>query len=164
VSRPPYTLEFYADDEGREPVAVFIDNLEPQKRAALLAALQEILARHGKDVCNTEYGKNLGKSLYEFRLRHTYDEIVAQHPEATWIPPPSRDRDAGVLLRVFFYPHGDKLILLLSGYDKGRQVSRKRQDKEIKQARRFLADYRGIRSPRRIRLRLGLSRWTRKRD
>src|SRR5665811_793840 len=48
--KPPYTLEFYADDEGREPVAVSIDNLEPHKRAALLAALQEILARHGKDV------------------------------------------------------------------------------------------------------------------
>lgn len=161
--RPAYTLEFYADDDGREPVAVFIDKLELQKRAALLAALQEILARQGKDVCDTEYGKNLGKSLYEFRLRHTYDEILARHPDAAWIEPPSRNRDAEVLLRVFFYPHGDKLILLLSAYDKGRQASRKRQDKEIKRARRFLADYKRGGSPRRIRLRLGLSRWTKRR-
>jgi hypothetical protein len=162
--KTPYTLEFYADDNGREPVAVFIDKLEPHKRAALLAALQEILAHQGKDVCNTEYGKNLGKSLYEFRLRHTYDEIAAQHPDAVGVPPPSRDRDADVLLRVFFYPHGDKLVLLLSGYDKGRQASRKRQDREIKRARRFLADYRRSSSPGRIQLRLGLSRWTRKRS
>ena len=161
--KPPYTLEFYADDNGREPVAVFIDKLEPHKRAALLAALQEILARQGKDVCNTEYGKNLGKGLYEFRLRHTYDEIVAQHPDAVGVPPPSRDRYADVLLRVFFHPHGDKLVLLLSGYNKGRQPSRKRQDKEIKRARRFLADYRRSRTPRRIQFRLGLSRWTGKR-
>lgn len=68
------------DDGGREPVAVFIDNLESHKRAALLAALQEVLARLGKDVCNTEYGKNLGRSLFEFRLRHTYDEIVSPVP------------------------------------------------------------------------------------
>ena len=159
----PYTLEFYADDDGREPAAVFIDKLEPHKRAALLAALQEILAQHGKDVCNTEYGKNLGKSLFEFRLRHTYDEIAAQHPDAASIAPPSRDRNAEVLLRVFFHPHGDKLILLLSAYDKGRHASRKRQDNEIKRARKFLADFKRGRSPRRIRPRLGLSRWIKRR-
>jgi len=36
--------------------------------------------------CIPEYGKNLGKSLYEFRLRHTYDEIVAQHPDSRATP------------------------------------------------------------------------------
>ncbi|GBE23378.1 MAG TPA: hypothetical protein ENH00_15000 [Actinobacteria bacterium] len=146
-------------------MAVFVDNLEPYKRGALPAALQEILARHGKDVCNTEYGKNLGKGLYEFRLRHTYDEIVAQHSDAGSIAPPSRDRDACVPLRVFFYPHGDKLILLLSAYDKGRQASSRRQDKEIKRARRFLADYkRRSGSSWRIHLGLGLGRWMGRRD
>ena len=156
-----YTLEFYAADSGREPALVFIDKLEPHKRAALLAALQEILASQGKDVCDTEYGKNLGKGLCEFRLRHTYDEIVAQHPGATSIGPPSRDRQADVLLRVFFYPHGEKLILLLSGYDKGRHSSGKRQDKEIKRARQFLADYKRTHKRRKLTFRLGLSRWIR---
>jgi len=160
--RPPYTLEFYADDNGREPVAVFIDRLAPHKRAALLAALQEILAHQGKDVCNTEYGKNLGKSLYEFRLRHTYDEVVGRSLEAVGIAPPSRDRRAKVLLRVFFYPHGNKLVLLLSGYDKGRQTSRKRQDREIKRARRYLAKYNGSQSSDHLPFRRGLGRWIRK--
>lgn len=159
---PLYTLEFYVDEGGREPVAVFIDGLEPHKRAALPAALQEILGRLGKDVCNTEYGKNLGGSLFEFRLRHTYDEINARYPDAAWIEPPTRDRDADVLLRVFFYPHGDKLVLLLSAYDKGRQASRKRQDREVKRARKLLGDYKRNRKIRRIQFRLGLSRWTRR--
>lgn len=43
--------------------------LSAQKRLALEAAIELVLARRGLDVVETEYGKPLGKGLYEFRLR-----------------------------------------------------------------------------------------------
>ncbi len=46
------------------------------------------------------------------------------------------------MLRVFFHPHGDKLILLLGGYDKGARPSAKRQQAEIEIARKRLAHWR----------------------
>jgi hypothetical protein len=45
------------------------------------------------------------------------------------------DKDANVLLRVFFTTYGAGVILLLSGYDKGRDPGRARQRVEIKNAR-----------------------------
>jgi hypothetical protein len=46
-----------------------------------------------------------------------------------------------VLLRVFCHAHGHRVILLLAGYDKGADPSRKRQQREIDVARRRLADF-----------------------
>ena len=50
--------------------------------------------------------------------------------------------DDAVLLRVFFHPHGDRLILLLAAYDKGADPSENRQQREIKIARKRLQAWR----------------------
>jgi hypothetical protein len=126
--RPVFEIEFYATPAGDEPVRRWIkDELTPTKRRAIGAAMNRILAQEGVNVCRTDWGKSLGRGLYEFRLR---DEI----------------RDQGVtesiLLRVFFHPYGNKIILLLGGYDKGRHSSAKRQEKEINEARKRLAEFR----------------------
>ena len=47
-----------------------------------------------------------------------------------------------VLLRVFVHFYGDKIVLLLGGYDKGRDPKEKRQQREIAQARKPLAQFR----------------------
>ena len=44
-------------------------------------------------------------------------------------------------LRVFCHATGDRLILLLGGYDKGENPARRRQDREIKVARSRLTEY-----------------------
>lgn len=44
-----------------------------------------------------------------------------------------------VLLRVFVHFYGEKVVLLLGGYDKGRHPKARRQQREIAQARRLLA-------------------------
>ena len=49
--------------------------------------------------------------------------------------------EAKMLLRVFCHAHGDKLILLLAGYDKGEDTSAKRQIEEIAVARSRLKDW-----------------------
>ena len=47
-----------------------------------------------------------------------------------------------VLLRVFVHFYGDKIVLLLGGYDKGRDPKEKRQQREIAQARKPLTQFR----------------------
>ena len=136
-----YTLVLYAEASGKEPLADFLEGLEPHRRAALIAALSEILAHQGLEVCATEYGKHLGKGLAEFRLRHSYDEIVRRFAGAGALSPPARDRRGSVLLRVFFHAYGDKHVLLLGAYDKGRRPSKKKQEAETVRARKRLRDF-----------------------
>lgn len=92
----------------------------------------------GADVAGTEYGKALGEGLFEFRLRHTSAELVASLTAQTPNPESSKPK---IALRVFFHPHGARLILLLAAYDKAREPSDKREDDEIKLARKRLTDY-----------------------
>jgi putative component of toxin-antitoxin plasmid stabilization module len=121
MSSPPvrYEIEFYATDSGRQPAAVFLDGLEQNKKIPLLAAIDAILRQQGKDVCQSEHGKNLGDGLFEFRIRG----------------------ERRMALRVYFHPHGNKIILLLGGFDKGRFGEGRREQRAIKAARRNLADW-----------------------
>jgi len=141
---PAYTIEFFRSTDGSEPVRRFIDSLSNDKRDALIAALSQILARQGLDVCRSEWGKQLGSGLAEFRLRHDEREVLARRgiiePD---LPEPSSEK---ILLRVFFHAHGKRLILLLSGYDKGGRPSARNQQREIERARSYLKEWRAIRS------------------
>jgi hypothetical protein len=135
-----YEIEIWTDEHGNSPVETFLESLDEGRRAAADAAITYILGRRGPDVCQTEWGKNLGKGLMELRIRHELDEIlslagVAELAER-WEAP-----DSKVLLRVFFHAHGNKVVLLLSGYDKAADPSSGRQNREIDQARRMLRAY-----------------------
>ena len=136
-----FTLEYYRTSAGDEPVRRWIfDKLGAPLRRAAVMGLQHVLAERGLDVCGTEFGRHLGQGLFEFRLR--YDETALRrrlHLVAPSSPGPSR-RDP-VLLRVFCHAYEDRVILLLAGYDKGADPSRKRQQREIDVARRRLADF-----------------------
>jgi len=130
-----YELEFYEDANGDQPVRRWLrEELTPAKRRALGHAMDEILQGLGIGVCGTEFGKQLGGGLFEFRLRRDLREIA-----------PVSDADAGkILLRVFCHchAHGDKLVLLVGGYDKGAHPSPRRQSAEIELARARLRDWR----------------------
>jgi hypothetical protein len=134
-----WRVEFYADRGGREPCREWADGLSPQKRAALTAAVRLVLARRGLDVVETEYGKALGGGLYEFRVRWSAAEI--RH-KIEGLPPGEVGGTAeAILLRVFFCTAGRKILLLLNGYDKGRDASARRQQREIARARKLLTAY-----------------------
>ena len=133
VPKPPYTIEFYEDANGDQPVRRWLkEELTPRKRRALGQAMNEVLQHLGVGVCGTEFGKQLGGGLFEFRLRRDLSEIA-----------PSERRDAAekILLRVFCHAHGRRLILLLAGYDKGDDPASKRQQQEIRLAKKRLADW-----------------------
>ncbi len=130
-----FTLEFFVDDAGRPLLRDWIRGLSLTKRQVLGRAMNEVLQELGIDVCETAFGKQLGKGLFEFRLRQTVGE-VGTGPDGEKLPPET------ILLRVFCHAYGDHLVLLLGGYDKGEDPSEKRQDKEIEEARSRLKQWR----------------------
>ena len=89
----------------------------------------------GQDVCATEHGKHLGKGLFEFRVRHDESVIRGKAGQS------SAGRPTAVLLRMFCHAYGERIVLLLGGYDKGAAPSKKRQDAEIETARRRLRSF-----------------------
>ena len=143
----PFTLEFYVEpDSGRAPVHEWITSeLSPFQRRSLGVAMSEILERQGIQVCGGEYGKQLGQGLFEFRLRHGADEIAAMFTSKR---PDARDKEE-ILLRVYCHAYGDKIVLLVAGYDKLADPSKKRENAEIALARRRLADFKSERSRQR---------------
>lgn len=72
----PFTIEFFEEADGRSPVEDWMDSkLSDTELAALLSALEHVLAERGVNVCATEWGKQMGDGLFEFRVRHTAGEI-----------------------------------------------------------------------------------------
>jgi hypothetical protein len=112
-------------------------DLSDVQHDALAEALRLVLAERGPDVCRTEWGKALGEGLYEFRVRHTAKEVSAM---VGGIPPGGKVGER-VLLRVFFHAYGRRVVLLLGGYDKGKDPSERRQQREITTARKRLDDF-----------------------
>lgn len=106
----------------------------------MLAALKFVLARNGLDVCRSEWGKHLGGGLAELRLRHDEREVLAGHSDTDEVELPEGSPEK-ILLRVFFHAHGNRLILLLSGYDKGGRSSARHQQREIERARSYLKQW-----------------------
>jgi putative component of toxin-antitoxin plasmid stabilization module len=138
---PGYQIEFFRRADGSEPVRRFMDSLTNDKRDALVAALKHVLGHQGLDVCASEWGKQLGGGLAEFRLRHDEREVLSIHSptDAAALPEGSPER---ILLRVFFHAHGNRLILLLGGYDKAARPSSRQQQREIERARSYLEEWR----------------------
>ena len=136
---PPLTdigdweVEFYSDENGREPCEDRADGLSPQKRAAFTEAVRLVLAPRGPAVVETEFGKAPGDGLHELRVRWTAPEI---RQKLGGLPPKEVGRrPEKILLRVFFCTAGRMVILLMSGYDKARDPVDRRQRREIARAR-----------------------------
>ena len=129
------------------PFARFVKSLSDFKFEALDAAIDCVLVRRGLDLVRTEWLKPLGGGLHEFRVRHTAREIAQMSGGAA---PSNAVPQEKVLLRLFVHFYGDRMVLLLGGYDKGRHSGAKRQQREIDRARRSLAQFkaRGRRAQR----------------
>jgi hypothetical protein len=84
-------------------------------------------------------GEDARRRLFEFRIRHDAAEIDAILQAS---PRGRAKRGEEVLLRVFCHAYGRRVILLLGGYDKGRDPSDRRQQAEIEKARARLTDFR----------------------
>jgi phage-related protein len=134
-----YELEFYAGKAGDMPALRWIkEDLSPTKRRALGMAMNEVLQRHGvRVVGERSWGRQLGEGLFEFRVDRTVkvDDEVAEK----------------IVLRVFCHAHGDRKVLVLHGYDKGKSPTARRQRREIETARSRLAAWRVAKAAQRRR-------------
>ena len=133
-----WKIELYEDTQGRKPVEKWIDGLSDQKSEAVLVALQEVLAINGINLASSAWLKSLGKGLYEFRIRHSASEIRAMYKVA------NKGLVSGaeaILLRVFVAFEGEKLIVLLGAYDKGKNDKQGFQHAQIEIARKRLQDW-----------------------
>jgi hypothetical protein len=83
--------------------------------------------------------------IFEFRVRMSGKEVLNLEAEIHGITVEeararfSLNAAEDILLRVFRASYGEKIILLLHGYDKGEDSSKRRQQREIDEARRRLA-------------------------
>lgn len=130
-----WTVEFFEDDQGRQPAREWLQSLDSGKRAAAIAAVETYLTEMGQDICSTEHGKHLGKGLFEFRIRHDERVIRAKAGRT------GGAKGSDVLLRIFCHAHGQQIVLLLGGYDKGVAPNKRRQDREIEKARQRLRSF-----------------------
>lgn len=134
----PWTPEPFEADNGTVPYERFIEELSDFKFVALEAAIDRVLSVRGIDLVRTEWLKALGEGLHEFRVRHGADEIGRMFGG----DPPAVDAPKEkVLLRVFVHFYGDRVVLLLGGYDKGDDPKERRQQREITEARRLLVQF-----------------------
>lgn len=113
-----WVAEFYEDSNGRRPVEVWLDGLSETKYAAMSAAISHLLERDGIGLAGGSWLKPIGGGLHEFRVRHNAAEIVGMFA-AIGESIPEVDANAKVLLRLFVHFHGQRVILLVQGYDKG---------------------------------------------
>lgn len=133
-----WKIELYEDAQGRRPVEKWIDGLSDQKSEAVVVALQEVLAVNGITLTSGAWLKSLGSGLYEFRIRHSKNEIQRMYKTA------NKGLMGGaeaILLRIFVAFEGQKLIVLLGGYDKGKSDKHSFQQAQIEIARKRLRDW-----------------------
>lgn len=133
----PWAIDFFEDDEGRNPVVRWLDSLSPEARSAVNAGLEHVLTRYGPDVCSTEFGKNLGDGIFELRIRQDAETIARKAGVGT----DAKGTKTPRLFRVFFHAYGQRVVLLLNAYDKLADSGARRQNKEIELAKKRLRSF-----------------------
>lgn len=133
-----WAIEVWTDPKtGKAPFETWLNSVDQYDQAVAIKVLEKVVQPLGIDVCSTEWGKALGAGLYEIRIR------TSLHSAETWgasDPGPAEDpkENRTVLLRIFTTFHGSKVVLLFNAYNKGKDPSETRQQKEIKKARKHL--------------------------
>jgi hypothetical protein len=121
---PAWTVEVWEDATGFSPFGSWFAKLHEYDQAVIDAVIRHVVARLGADVCKTEWGKPLGRGLYEIRIRRSLNAVLGWGRSAADEPAEVEGGDKTVLLRLFCTFHGAKIVPLFQGYDKGSLVCR----------------------------------------
>ena len=70
----------------------------------------------------------MGGGIFEFRLDQDAAQVLARKGKSVR---QEAAESAKILLRVFCHAHGDRIVLLLAGYDKGERPSPRHQQAQI---------------------------------
>ena len=120
---------------GSVPFLAWLDRQDRDVQIVVDAALTEILAREGSNVCRTGFGKALGQGLYEFRIRQSVGTLWRKVGK----PELASGKDEHLLLRIFFAVEKQGVVVLLGAYDKKANASARFQNQQIRRARKVLA-------------------------
>lgn len=134
-----WSVDLYEDSRGKVPFDLWLDKETEYIQAVVQEAIERVLTPLGMDICKSEWGDPLGEGLYEFRIRQSLHALKTWGDTNPTVAAPGEDRK--VLIRLFLTFHGSKIILLFHGYDKKSDPSKRRQQKEIKRARKHLKDW-----------------------
>lgn len=130
----PFELEFYEED-GDEPVLRWMrKQLTASERRALGLAMRRYLQKEGIALAgNKRICEPVGDGVFEFKLRYNLKELTSRLglPYKPTGPEDTQD----VMLRVFFHQHEARIVLLLHGYDKGKNPGTRHQQEQIKLAK-----------------------------
>ena len=138
VDNSTWQIEIF--NEGN--FARFFKRLDEAERAVVDAAIQHVLVPLGIDICASEWGKSLGQGLYELRIRRNLETILREYGSPESVERfPNRWHKKRILIRIYCTFYGDRVVLLLGGYNKLRAPSQKQEQKEIKAARATLASW-----------------------
>lgn len=135
-ARGDWSVEYYVGAKGERLGSGWLDDLDEEHRAAWLAFAEVLLVPYGKDIPYRNWVKALGEGLFELRIdqpEHSLRSIFGATDE------PEAGPKASILLRAFCTFTGKRIVIVLGGYDKGNDPSKKRQQREINAARRALA-------------------------
>lgn len=136
LAEPTWSIEVF--DGGN--FARFYSRLDEAERTVVEVAIEHVLAPLGIDICASEWGKNLGQGLFELRIRRDIETILREFGAAERVGEvPKRWRRKRVLIRVYCTFYGQRIVLLLGGYNKLRDPSRKQEQKEVRAARSVLS-------------------------
>ena len=123
-----WTAELYEDAGGKTPVKIWFDDLSEVKFAAMDTAIRQVLQVQGIDLARTHWLTPLGEGLWEFRVRDTAAEILRMYSDAHEEPGRNPEK---ILLRLFVHFYGQRIVLLLHGYDKSANDAARNQQREI---------------------------------
>jgi len=103
--------------------------------------LDGLLQQSGPLLCvlRPQYASSLGGGLFEFRFQDLTENLLRQLGKKARRKLLEAQQKA--LFRVFFHPYGDRVLLLLGGYDKAKHSSPTYQNAQIQIARKRLADW-----------------------
>ena len=139
VGQTKYQIEWYREGDDAPVYRWLTEELSEQACALVGAAILEILQADGPNVCETRFGRQLGKGIFEFRLDGDPQPWIDEARKRRGKNPKNREPPEGaVQYRIFCHAHGNKIILLLGAYDKGEDPSKRRQADEIQTARKRL--------------------------
>lgn len=134
----PWAVEVWEDKFGHSPFWASYDKLDEYDQAVLDTVIEHLVSREGMNLISSEWGKALGQGLYEIRIRRDLTALInGLNPQGS-APPTSRDAKRKVLLRIFCTFHGNRVVLLFHVYNKRKDPSDRRQQKEIARARNYL--------------------------
>ena len=138
-----YTIDFYEDANGHSPVDAWLSKLSPTKQRAVVAALQYVLEVDGPKVCATSMGKHVAPGIFELRIGHSVEQLQSMF--GARVPGGHKVDPERILIRIFCHAHGDRIVLLLAGYDKAEHPQSGYQQRQIEVTKKRLRDVRGRR-------------------